>query len=131
MRKFSVFAAINSKSDLAILRQTPPMYPIPRRCKLFANLLPSIISSASASMIPLHLDMFRWSNFGQHSTRVSKVRLVKSQHPEMSRYVKLAPQQRRMGKRDFSVTCTQEAKEIEETFEKALSFPSKTRSSWS
>merc|ERR1712072_1543230 len=49
----------------------------------------------------------------------------------MSRYVKLAPQQRRMGKRDFSVTCTQEAKEIEETFEKALSFPSKTRSSWS
>ena len=36
-----------------------------------------------------------------------------------------------MGSKDFSVTWTHEAREIEETFENALSFPSRTRSSWS
>mmetsp|Transcript_4520 Transcript_4520/g.15850 ORF Transcript_4520/g.15850 Transcript_4520/m.15850 type:complete len:201 (+) Transcript_4520:597-1199(+) len=90
-----------------------------------------MMSSASESMIPLHLDMFRWLSLGQDSTMTRRVLSVRSQHPEMSKYDRLGPQHLRMGSRDFSVTWTHDASEREETFEKALSFPSSTRSSWS
>mmetsp|Transcript_13769 Transcript_13769/g.31481 ORF Transcript_13769/g.31481 Transcript_13769/m.31481 type:complete len:210 (-) Transcript_13769:176-805(-) len=84
-KKFSVFSAMCSKLAREIRWQTPPMYAIPRRWRLFTSLLPSMMSKASSSMIPLHRDMFRWLSLGQHSLMISRVRLVSSQQPEMSR----------------------------------------------
>mmetsp|Transcript_10691 Transcript_10691/g.30135 ORF Transcript_10691/g.30135 Transcript_10691/m.30135 type:complete len:215 (+) Transcript_10691:546-1190(+) len=104
---------------------------MPRRCKLFARGVPDMMSRVSSSMIPLHLDMFKCISLGQHSTMTSSTRFVSSQHPETSRYVRLAPQHLRMGSRDFSVTWTQDGRDMDETLDKALSLPSSTRSSWS